>query len=605
LAGFVVAAVAALAACGSGGPHSGAPVLTAPGAHAANGKGTTLTLVITIPKRAVAQGHRGPEYISASTAGALITISNINADTTAQSYYALTPGTQPCPTTNGTTTCTLTATLPGDGFGSESVSIALYDEPLTSTTPPTTASVLSSGTLTTTIVEGSANATIPIVCTGIVAGFKAGTTGTLVSGGATSTGSFVVEATDADGNVILASDGALTPTNSVVSLTLTPSLGVGGITLRDQTQNPSGMFTTSLSNVKVGDTIQVATSSSTGNVVGVPILATMAGQPPVQLRIPASYASMVPNPIVTIFPSSMTEIAGVPAWGTLGGTSGGVLVLNATSVTGMEISSSYYATTAFSCVPGGGVTIDFIAQGIGANFVAAEETGGGSDLQLARFLQVNGTCTSSVVNFDGSSNGITPPVGAWEDVADDGADVSGLIQQTGAGGYGSNYIVLGAETAGGAGLYSQGDASNQYAFRSLQAAALETGASGLAFRGQPGAIQSYGLGSGPRAEAADGAGTLYVLNTAGTLQTCTVGATLTCNAGVSLSGYVPSTSQHAMTIGPDGNLWIATTGGLLQVNTSTGAQTLYGTTTYDSVTSSGDGRIYALSTTLNHVDAFP
>jgi len=63
--------------------------------------------------------------------------------------------------------------------------------------------------------------------------------------------------------------------------------------------------------------------------------------------------------------------------------------------------------------------------------------------------------------------------------------------------------------------------------------------------------------------------------------------------------------QRALAVGPDGNVWIAGTTGLVQVNTATNAVSTYTGGSYQEVVASGDGRLYLLGTGGTSLREFP
>jgi len=621
---MICAASLSLAACSGGGSMTSLPTKVAQ----TPGKSTTskagVTLVLKIPARTSASAKRSPKYISASTVGAKVAIT-VNA-ATATSYFDLASGSPICTTaSDGSATCTLAAPMPG--FGTATIGISLYDEVTASgyvaSGIPNSAALLSSGTIGATVTEGASTVTVPVILSGVMEGVHAVSTGSLTSGAAPQT-TFIVEATDADGNVILASDGVISRTGGAVALTLTSPNSIAGVSMQDVTQTPGGSYSTSILGVKIGDTISIATTAATPQIVGVPVFAILPGSPPVpvgQLRIPATYTTTVPNSVPTTLPYPINEIAGVPAWATIDGSTqgGGFLYVDSgspnQSVGSVSVSAtSHFPTSVLTCnFYGTGITVDHIAQGAYAtsNIILGEHTG--VDALLSTLASMS--CPNGTQDFSAASQGLYTTGTSITDVADDGRYAGGALVVA-SGGTGSSFIVTapdGGTVSGGGNLVVTG--TSEQAIDSLhlfysKALVLETALGAIAYRNPSNFIQSASLGTPETAAALDDAGNVYILDTAGALHKCTLAtdpSLFTCTFLANLASptnYAPSTDHRALAIGADGNVWVAAQG-LLSVNSTSGAVTRFGTTSYKEVVASGDGHLYLLTAGGTAYNDFP
>jgi len=625
---MICGASLSLAACSGGGSITSLPATKAaqtPGESTASKAG--VTLVLKIPARTSASAKRLPKYISASTVGAKVTIT-VNA-AKATSYFDLASGSPICTTaSDGSATCTLAAPMPG--FGTATIAISLYDEVTASgyvaSGIPNSAALLSSGTIGATVTEGASTVTVPVILSGVMEGVQAVSTGSLTSGAASQT-TFIVEATDADGNVILASDGVTSRTGAAVALTLISPNSIAGVSMQDVTQTPGGSYSTSLLDVKIGDTISIATTATTPQIVGVPVVAILPGSPAVpvgQLRIPATYTTTVPNSVPTTLPYPINEIAGVPAWATIDGSTqgGGFLYVDSgspnQSVGSVSVSAtSHFPTSVLTCsFYGTGITVDHIAQGAYAtsNIILGEHTG--SDALLSTLASTS--CPNGTQDFSAASQGLYTGTGtSVTDVADDGRYAGGALVVA-SGGTGSSFLVTapdGGTVSGGGNLVVNG--TSEQAIDSLhlfysKALVLETALGAIAYRNPSNFIQSTSLGTPETAAALDDAGNVYILDTAGALHKCTTATNpslfaFTCTVLANLASptnYAPSTDHRALAIGADGNVWVAAQG-LLRVNSTSGTVTRFGTTSYKEVVASGDGHLYLLTTGGTAYNDFP
>jgi hypothetical protein len=514
------------------------------------------------------------------------------------------------------------------GFGTATIAISLYDEVTASgyvaSGIPNSAALLSSGTIAATVTEGASTVTVPVILSGVMEGVQAVSTGSLTSGAASQT-TFIVEATDADGNAILASDGVTSRTGAAVALTLISPNSIAGVSMQDVTQTPGGSYSTSLLDVKIGDTISIATTATTPQIVGVPVVAILPGSPAVpvgQLRIPATYTTTVPNSVPTTLPYPINEIAGVPAWATIDGSTqgGGFVYVDSgspnQSVGSVSVSAtSHFPTSVLSCsFYGTGITVDHIAQGAyeTSNIILGEHTG--SDALLSTLASTS--CPNGTQDFSAASQGLYTGTGtSITDVADDGRYAGGALVVA-SGGIGSSFLVTapdGGTVSGGGNLVVNG--TSEQAIDSLhlfysKALLLETALGAIAYRNPSNFIQSTSLGTPETAAAVDGAGNVYILDTAGALHKCTIATNpslFACTVLANLASptnYAPSTDHRALAIGADGNVWVAAQG-LLRVNSTSGTVTRFGTTSYKEVVASGDGHLYLLTTGGTAYNDFP
>jgi hypothetical protein len=514
------------------------------------------------------------------------------------------------------------------GFGAATIAISLYDD-VTATGYvasgiPNTAALLSSGTIGTTVTEGAATVTVPVVLSGVMEGIQAVSAGSLTSGAASQT-TFIVEATDADGNVILASDGVLTRTGSPVALTIETPNSIAGVSMQDVTQAPGSSYTTMVLGVEIGDTISIQTTAATPQIVGVPVFAILPGSPAIpvgQLRIPATYTTAVPNSVPTTLGYPINEIAGVPPWTTIDGSTqgGGFVYVDSgspnQSVGSVSVNAStHFPTSAFTCnFYGTGFTVDHVAQGAYAtsNIIVGEHSS--TDVTLNTLS--SGTCPAGTQDFSAASQGVYTFGTSMTDVADDGTYAGGAFVEA-AGGTGSSLILTakdGTTVSGAGNVVLSG--TNQQAIDSLnlfysKALVLETALGEIGYRNPSNFVQSTSLGSTPRSSAVDDTGHVYILDTAGDVEKCTIAtnpAAFGCNTLVNLlfpTNYSPAADHRAIAIGADGNVWVASAAGLLRVNSTSGAVTQFGSTSYKEVVASGDGHLYLLVSGGTAYNDFP
>jgi len=578
--------LALVASACSGGSHSaGSAAVPQAKATGAAGK-AQLTLKLTLPARTSSSARRLPKYVSAATQGAAVIITANS--TTVTDTYTLEPGTSPCASaSNGASQCTLTAQLPG--VGATSITVNLYDQPA-ATGVPSGAALLSTGTITTTIAEGASNVTVPVVLSGVVNGVMAGSTGTLPTGGTAGTTTFTLEPTDPDANIILAADGVVNTSGSAVTFTLIAPPAITGITIADVSSG-SGSAST-LNNVKAGDVIAVSSTTSTPSVLGIPIEAEIGGIPVAILTIPAtSIGTRTLNSIASL--SSVLEIAGVPPWASMPDlpAGDGFVVLYDESAGGeVKGLASDGSQIGFTCSSGNsGVFIQHVAMGPGERVDLGTSYGTGQGVLLTvGQADVSGTPNCDVVNSNQSADG----AGSILDVANDGTNVAAVFSP------GTPSIGLST----GASLPSLGSTSNNLNPTAFSLAMWygqyvaggnngQGGTSGLVYISpQQNVVTASGVS--PVAVAVDGAGHAYFLDSSGTLQACSLGSTIVITATLAVSGA--SSDHRAVTVGPDGLVYVATANGLLAFDPATTNTAMIGTTALKEVQASGDGYIYGL-----------
>jgi hypothetical protein len=572
-----------LAACG-GGSHAGPSSLPQAVKTKPGGVGT-LTLRLTLPARTSSSAKRLPKYVSSATQGAVVQITA--GGRSVVSDYSLEPGTPPCAAAaNGGSVCTLSPQLPG--FGVTTISVSLYDQPAEGGLP-SGAALLSTGSITTTIPEGSATVTIPVVLSGVVAGVTAGSTGTLPTGGTAGTTTFTFEATDADANIILAADGAVadvTFATAAFVLTMPPSMT--DITIADLTRGTS--YASTLYLVHAGDVIAVSSTSTTPQVAGIPVVANLNGIPVGILTIPSSVSNaFIPHPVNTA--PSASEIAGVPPWSELptlaAGTGVAVLSDANTQVTGYSSGGS----EVFSCsASASGVSIEHIAMASGENLEVGNAYSDqfGPDLTLAN-VSLNATTPNCGVNQE-LIQGLTG--GGFLDVANDGGANTAAIYTGGA--TPSLYVLSGAGSPS-IGLNTN-PTSASLAMWYGQYVAASTGSngnSGVVYVNAQGNVATSNVGA--ISVAVDDAGHAYALDTSGQLYSCSLGSSVSCPSSVTIANA--SSDHRAVAVGPDGLVYVASSSGLVQFNPVTlTAPTVIGSTSLKEVQASGDGHVYALGT---------
>jgi hypothetical protein len=165
-------ACALLAACGGGG-GSPAPA-GAPVSGGASGSSASVTVVIAVPRSASATA-RTPQYVSAGTASAAVTVSGVTTS---------------APCAAPATTCTVEVAAP---LGSDTFAVTLYDASL---------NVLASGTTTATVTANVVN-TISLTFDGVVSSFAMSLSAPTITVGAAATSVLTIVPKDAAGYTIV------------------------------------------------------------------------------------------------------------------------------------------------------------------------------------------------------------------------------------------------------------------------------------------------------------------------------------------------------------------------------------------------------------------
>lgn len=207
---FLIAAVAALSigltACGGGGssiPAAGGSSSTQP---ASTGNGSA-KMVINIPAKTSVANHVGPKYISASTQSMTIGLVS-GGKTTNLATANLTPTSPNCSVvTGGVTQCNVTLVT---AAGTDIFALSMYDA------TNGKGNLLSTGEVSATLTAG-ANTTVAVDLDGVPASLAVVLSpATLSVGTASSTGVFV-QASDADGNLIIGPGGFASPIALAIS----------------------------------------------------------------------------------------------------------------------------------------------------------------------------------------------------------------------------------------------------------------------------------------------------------------------------------------------------------------------------------------------------
>ncbi|HET9030305.1 MAG TPA: hypothetical protein VFN49_09010, partial [Candidatus Aquilonibacter sp.] len=147
--------IAALAACGGGGSSSPGVAGVAPpvggGSHAPN----LVSLTVKIPSSSSSPGAKRGAYVSPGTQSIGVVVTNQGATPGPAQYTNVSS----CPQVSGVTTCTISvAALPGN----DAFTVSAYSAQNGG------GAVLSSGSITSTIVEGQANTTMPVTMGGVI-----------------------------------------------------------------------------------------------------------------------------------------------------------------------------------------------------------------------------------------------------------------------------------------------------------------------------------------------------------------------------------------------------------------------------------------------------
>jgi len=640
---LITASIGVLAACGGGGGGAQAahPVVsstataTKPGAS----KSTTIALQFHIPKKAAIAassraGKRNPKWISASTEGALVSItvqpSNADSPVTSTSAFDLVPGAGSCSSaSDGSTACSLSVAIPAVGSNAV-ISVGLYDTPPNATSPYfPSAALLSSGTIglngNLAITEGAQNV-VPLVLSGLVSSAEAGAATTVPQSGGSA--SFILQSRDADGNLILPADGTEDPTqNTSTTYRLFVPPSITGVTLSDAT-NSAVTPGTQITGVKMGDTIVVTASGAT-HVAGIPIetiqsggYALDIGQVDVPVATGSTYATSISLPAhariagaayTSLFPPSGTQANGfVAAYGQ------SIYAYNVAAAT--SAASQAGGGALFSGAYVSPTTNDLTVTGISPSFY-------------------NGTTSVVYATISDSLNGTT-----LNSIDLQYSSLAGQPQSTIASGYSVREIsdvgnVMGValnSTAGPLLIITFSDATttpitsaNYATLNALPSNWTPTGivgtingtaqvtenptfsivAGGVLYStnvlGTITSIPLPGLSGVPVSLAGRGP-FVWILTSTGEVVKCVLGSTPACaQYSISLESYTPSTDPHAMALGPDGALWVATETSIERLDPDGTTVTSFGGNYYDQIVASADGRLYATRFGAGEVDAFP
>lgn len=638
-------AVMLFAACGGGGggsahvPHPAASPTGA--ASSSNGKANSVTLELKIPKRATLQSlararTRVPKWVSASTEGAAVTVDvttpgGVQAVT--KDFNLIPGGASPSPNgfpnatcaadSDGSTTCTMVAPIPALG-SNLTVNVILYDAP-----PQfNSANEVATGTVaTTTSVTEGASIVLPLVLSGVVSTVEAAVLADIPATGGT--GSFLLQGLDADGNIILASDGADGPDNApaTFNLSVPPSINA---TLTDTTTAAAGSGVATLNNAQLGDTIAVIAPGSPA-FVGLPIEAIISDKS--TAAIGTVYEPVTPavtSPVnVLATPMPNARIAGAQALSNFGAATANGFVLAFNDETNSSAASVFaYTVSGSTASKGGGFFLDPNSRFPGAIINDLTTTGNVNIGNTSATVYVGETSTSS--GNDGNEL-LTATIGSG--TTDVGAP--GFLNVTGLNGgslANGQYTLAGTEDAGGyigsaiasslSGIYtnntSESNAAIGGSYYSVAAAPLSPISIAATLNGTSASGQNpifillsassllvttpytttvatvplpQTVGT-PVSLVASGP-FVHVLTNSGAIISCTLGTAPACSAEANVVSS-PSTDRHAMALGPDGALWVATSSGIERYDPSIATVTgSYGGSSYTQVVASADGRLYA------------
>jgi len=656
-----------LSACSGGGGASRLPrPASSPAGAVSSASGRSVTLQLKIPKRSTLQSlararARAPKWISASTEGAAVTISDTSASGTAASLttnFSLVPGAStssppPAPSaspnasgsgtatcslaSDGSTTCALNAPVPGIGTNL-TVGVVLYD------TPPAyfrAGNAVASGTVASTIgVSEGSNVVLPLVLSGVVSTVEAGILTTIPATGGS--GSFVLQGLDADGNIILASDGADGPNLNSATFNLSVPPSITSVTLTDLTTTSVTSGTT-LGGVHLGDTITVA-QTGTPAFVGVPLEAIIEDGTPADLGpvyVAVSPTASTPKTLVTLI--NQPRIAGATFESSFNGgptangfvaAYDGTIILNTPEIDYFSVSGGTSPTATkgayVQLLAANGYFLnspisDVMVTG-NANYTGGSTTSeiyfvvpayaGGEDLAA---IPLNSTYNGAVFLVIPSLNSSNDLNGSYTFTAsaDAGGYVGTAIAPTsGNAAYANvaaettidplkNFYQVGstnvpvsiAATINGTSVVGENPVFVILAGTYLYVVTPASTSANL--------IASLPTnGESPTSLVAHGP-SIDVLTDAGTIITCAAsasGGSCTYNGAAVL---FPSSDRHAMALGPDGALWIATNMGIERYDLSSKVVTVYGSQTYNQIVASADGRLYATVTGTGEIDTIP
>jgi hypothetical protein len=141
-----------------------------------------------------------------------------------------------------------------------------------------------------------------------------------------------------------------------------------------------------------------------------------------------------------------------------------------------------------------------------------------------------------------------------------------------------------------------------------KSAVITKGIDQMAYINELNAPFIYGFSaSSPIAAVADDAGNIFVQfhDVAGTVQKCVLGYPGSCVTIASISAYGPSYDHRGMALGADGDLYFASSSGLVQYDYIHNTSVSEGLVAYKQVVASGDGHLYMLRADGSGVDTAP
>ncbi len=189
------AACALLTACGGGAgvstPSSNLTPTSPNGSQSARA-----TFVVKVPAKANSPSSRRPAYITSNVQGIDFTVTQTGQYAPAYVFYALTPQSTYCSSSSSGLTCNLQVDAPP---GNDTFVVKLYDSTKTGT-----AYVVATGNVTATIAAQQSN-TISVTTDGVPAFATVGISNPYPASGTAQTIPLTVQATDADGNIIVGS----------------------------------------------------------------------------------------------------------------------------------------------------------------------------------------------------------------------------------------------------------------------------------------------------------------------------------------------------------------------------------------------------------------
>jgi hypothetical protein len=198
-------------ACGGGSQHSAAVIGSSNVPASA-----TARLTLTIPAAGIRSNSahsRAPLYISPNTAQAVVIVNSGSPQT-----YSLSPTGPNCQSVTGGTACNLAVTAPVGA--SDSFQIELEDS---------SSNVLSAGTFTTAIAEGTSNVTVPLVLGGVPKTLditSAGSLGTFFTiGGGAQTSTLLTTVKDAHGDILIGNEPFVNASGAATPISITSANG--------------------------------------------------------------------------------------------------------------------------------------------------------------------------------------------------------------------------------------------------------------------------------------------------------------------------------------------------------------------------------------------